>query len=130
MKNRWSQMALLMTLGTLPLGTRAMASEFPSGSLFEVRSISGREMTLKFAEDSLTTAVKSATVCVQPPSPVVSVKLWMPDMGHGTSPTALGSEVSGCTPIHRINFLMGGLWELKVNFADGDSGVFMFDVSE
>jgi hypothetical protein len=92
-------------------------------------SVAGRELTLSFSQDTVTAAVKNATLCGSPQGQVTLAKLWMPDMGHGSSPTNLIPQNGNCTRIERLNFLMSGTWELRISFADGDSGVFTFDVA-
>ena len=92
-------------------------------------SVAGRQLTLSFSQDTVTSAVKTATFCGTPQGQVTLAKLWMPDMGHGSSPTSLTVQNANCTRIDRMNFLMPGTWELRISFADGDSGVFTIDVA-
>lgn len=56
------------------------------------------------------------------------VVLWMPSMGHGSSPTeihpvldASGKAIAGSYDVTNINFIMGGAWDVNVtlHFADG-----------
>ena len=51
----------------------------------------------------------------------VSVKLFMPSMGHGSSPTKTekvidenGEELAGVYRVRKVNSLMAGDWELRV----------------
>ncbi len=60
----------------------------------------------------------------------VFVKLWMPDMGHGSSPvtTAQAVEVNGSlkTGVFRstgVFFIMGGKWEIIVQLKDSSGAV-------
>jgi hypothetical protein len=100
------------------------------GLLLSAESGAGRQMTLSFAEDEVTAAVQTAVLCAEPAAAITTAKLWMPDMGHGSSPTALVRQDDACTRVERLNFLMPGLWELRVGFADGDAGTFSFSVSQ
>lgn len=74
----------------------------------------------------------------QNPSGVVLVKLWMPDMGHGSSPTkvdpsknANGDVVTGSFDVTNVNFIMGGLWEVRIRLkaADGSEEVRQIEVN-
>ncbi len=60
----------------------------------------------------------------------VFVKLWMPDMGHGSSPVttsqAVESNGSPKTGVYRASsvfFIMGGKWEIIVELRDASGGV-------
>jgi hypothetical protein len=55
----------------------------------------------------------------------VAVKLWMPDMGHGSSPVkvvrpwnASGSPEPGLYRAEEVHFVMPGAWEIRVIFKD------------
>jgi len=56
----------------------------------------------------------------------LTMKLWMPDMGHGSSPTtverlldASGQIVPGSYRIKGIYFIMPGLWEMIFEIQEG-----------
>jgi hypothetical protein len=60
------------------------------------------------------------------PGKTVSVKLWMPDMGHGSSPVKItaaldanGAPVPGRYHATEVYFVMGGTWEIWVQLRDG-----------
>ena len=64
------------------------------------------------------------------PSHAVGVKLWMPDMGHGSSPVAVaqavdqaGVAVPGVFKATNIYFIMPGAWEVHVQLKDGTTVV-------
>lgn len=68
----------------------------------------------------------------QPTEPKGKVKviLWMPDMGHGSSPTEIqpvlddsGLPVTGAYDVSAIYFVMGGLWQVKVQLTTPDGQV-------
>ena len=99
------------------------------GVTLTASSAAGRELTLSFFQDVVTTSVKSAVVCSEPAAPIALAKLWMPDMGHGSSPTSLVRQEGPCTQVDRLNFLMPGVWELRITLDDGDVGVFTFNVT-
>ncbi len=120
--------AIFMVTGVATLGGGAQAST--AGLTLATKSVTGREMTLSFFQEEVTSSVTSATLCSQPPAEISQAKLWMPDMGHGSSPTTLIPQNSQCTRVERLDFLMPGLWELRVTLLDGDSGVFSFDVAD
>ncbi len=55
----------------------------------------------------------------------VAVKLWMPDMGHGSSPVkvvrplnASGTPETGLYRAEEVHFVMPGAWEIRVIFKD------------
>ena len=55
------------------------------------------------------------------------VSLWMPDMGHGSSPTQIqkmfdkdGRPLLGIYRISNIYFTMGGKWEVRLTLKNGD----------
>lgn len=55
----------------------------------------------------------------------VAVKLWMPDMGHGSSPVkvvrpmnASGIPETGLYRAEEVHFVMPGAWEIRVIFKD------------
>jgi hypothetical protein len=109
----------------------AIGAQGATGGLtFTANSAAGRSMTLNFSQDVVTSSVKSAVVCSEPAAELSLAKLWMPDMGHGSSPTTLVRQDDRCTRVDRLNFLMSGVWELRVTHNDGDTGVFTFDVVE
>jgi|GEM_PF-1438619 len=69
-----------------------------------------------------------ALVYSNPDAAKVFVKLWMPDMGHGSSPVttaqatqANGSPRTGFFRASQVFFVMGGKWEIIVQLKD-DSG--------
>jgi hypothetical protein len=53
---------------------------------------------------------------LEPPGPV-KVSLFMPAMGHGSSPTAIAKlgEEPGVYRVSNLYFTMGGDWEVRVN---------------
>lgn len=57
----------------------------------------------------------------------VEVVLWMPSMGHGSSPTqvervvdAAGAVVSSTLRVRNVYFIMGGDWEVRVTLKSAD----------
>jgi hypothetical protein len=60
------------------------------------------------------------------PGKTVFVKLWMPDMGHGSSPVkvspavdAAGAPIPGLYDATDVYFVMGGAWEIWVQLREG-----------
>lgn len=60
---------------------------------------------------------------IEAPGPV-KVTLWMPDHGHGSSPTRIQQEIgldgrplAGVYRVSRMYFTMGGLWEVRVSLS-------------
>ena len=61
----------------------------------------------------------------------VAVKLWMPDMGHGSSPVkvvrplnASGLPEAGLYRAEEVHFVMAGAWEIRVVFKDESGAPF------
>lgn len=50
----------------------------------------------------------------------LKVYLWMPDMGHGSSPTTIEKVAPGLYRISRLEFIMAGAWELRVELIGKD----------
>jgi hypothetical protein len=49
----------------------------------------------------------------------VVVKLWMPSMGHGSSPVTVTSNGGGIYTASRVFFVMPGEWEVRVQIKKG-----------
>lgn len=57
----------------------------------------------------------------------VDVSLWMPDMGHGSSPTTVekaldekGETIPGVYIVREVYFTMGGQWEVNVTLTNAE----------
>jgi hypothetical protein len=50
-----------------------------------------------------------------------SVILWMPSMGHGSSPVTISRLGAGIYDISRVYFIMDGEWQVRVQLKDGAS---------
>lgn len=99
-----------------------------SESIFETTSLNNRHMKLRFEASPVTRQARVASFCVEPAATVSAASLWMPEHGHGSSPTRLLPVREGCTLIERMSFVMGGSWEIRVRLSDDDSGVFSIGV--
>lgn len=49
--------------------------------------------------------------------------LWMPDMGHGSSPTRVAQGAPGQFSVSQVYFSMGGFWEIRLQLRQGASVV-------
>lgn len=49
----------------------------------------------------------------------LNVFIWMPSMGHGSSPVKLKKINDGEYEVSDVNFIMGGKWEVKFQLKDG-----------
>ena len=107
-------------------GAQAFAETFTASSQ------QGRILTLRFPTDDITSSTTTATFCLSDVNgtamALTSAKLWMPEHGHGSSPTSLTPMTSHCTEISNINFVMIGQWEIRIKLADFDTASFVFDV--
>ena len=50
-----------------------------------------------------------------------SIFLWMPSMGHGSSPITIKKISTGLYELTSIYFIMDGAWELKVQIKNGNA---------
>ena len=53
----------------------------------------------------------------------VGVKLWMPDMGHGSQKVKVAQTSSGVYDATEIMFVMGGIWEIQFQLKDASGNV-------
>jgi hypothetical protein len=114
---------LMIVLSTFGLfATRAAAAEF------SMSTRSGRTFTLEIAADQVTQVTKDFVICGDGVEALKKVKLWMPEHNHGSSAVQIGPVSEGCRLVTRVNFTMPGLWEVRVELSDGDSGAFTLDV--
>lgn len=47
--------------------------------------------------------------------------LWMPDMGHGSSPITINKIGTGLYDLGQIYFIMDGLWQLRIQLLNGST---------
>ncbi|MBO9667733.1 MAG: FixH family protein [Bdellovibrio sp.] len=73
------------------------------------------EFILKFWNKSSGT---KAGPFVDPPQ-TLSVILWMPSMGHGSSPVTIEKIEDGTYRVRRVYFIMPGDWEIRTFLKDG-----------
>ncbi|NDE15420.1 hypothetical protein EBZ80_10870 [bacterium] len=104
------------------------ASSAAFGATFTATSRGGDSWTLSFNEDTITTSTSEAIFCNARQAMIIRADLWMPSMGHGSSPVALFPQASGCTAIRNLNFMMRGDWDVRVWLNNNDSGVFSIEV--
>lgn len=72
--------------------------------------------------------VGAARICGDDAQSITLAKLFMPHHGHGSAPTELSRTSAGCLWVANVDFIMGGLWEIRIKFEDGDTGVFHVEV--
>lgn len=119
MKTIWLTIAL-STLGLFASG--AMAAEF------SMATRGGKAFSMETAAEQVTQRTNDFVICGEGIESLAKVKLWMPEHNHGSSAVQIGSVSEGCRLITRVNFTMPGLWEVRVELSDGDSGAFALDV--
>ena len=88
----------------------------------------GDSLTLTFEDDVISTSTTEAIFCNSRQAMVMKAELWMPSMGHGSSPVSLFPQGNGCTAIRNMNFMMRGNWDVRVWLNNNDSGTFAFQV--
>lgn len=84
-------------------------------------------------------------ICVNYASDVSKVDLFMPDMGHGSSPPVVSkldeipkgfkipsTQASdyGCFNISKIEMFMPGIWQVRVFYKSHSEGIFTVDVKK
>ena len=70
-------------------------------------------------ENSMTIQFFDAkTLTPTEPSTSLKVALFMPDMGHGSSPTLITKNAPGVITVSKIFFIMAGAWEVHVNVGE------------
>lgn len=112
----------VMTLGSRPsLGaeTCQCVPQSPEFSLVKGSSPVNGPFELLFDQKVGARGVYQGSLCTSPSQEVAQIKLWMPDMGHGSSPTALEVVNDRCIRVTKINFMMAGLWEIRLVYKDG-----------
>jgi hypothetical protein len=57
------------------------------------------------------------------PANTLSVILWMPSMGHGSSPVKIDKIETGVYRVHRVYFIMPGDWEVRIFLKNGTTTV-------
>ena len=51
----------------------------------------------------------------------LEVTLWMPSMGHGSSPVTVEKLAPGQYRVTRVFFIMGGTWEIQLKHKNGNT---------
>jgi hypothetical protein len=88
----------------------------------------GRLFTLTQVQDQWTRSVREARLCSDEVVTFTAFKLWMPDHGHGSTPTKILPETDLCVKVEKINFVMLGHWEIQISTEDGDKAVFNVEI--
>lgn len=63
--------------------------------------------------------VKKNNIAADLPEPV-KIFLWMPTMGHGSSPITVKKIGTGLYDLSQIYFIMDGFWQLRVQLRNGN----------
>ncbi|MEK2688405.1 FixH family protein [Bdellovibrio sp. GT3] len=83
------------------------------------------EFILKFW--SKTDSVSAGTLV--DPENTLSAILWMPSMGHGSSPVTIEKIETGVYRIRRVYFIMPGDWEVRIYLKNGTTVIDQATVS-
>jgi hypothetical protein len=51
--------------------------------------------------------------------PGFSIFLWMPSMGHGSSPVTISRLGAGIYEVTKVYFIMDGEWQIRIQLKDG-----------
>jgi hypothetical protein len=112
----------LMILSPVLFAGPIMAAEF------SMLTRGGKGFTLETAADQVTQKTSEFVICGEGVEGIKKVKLWMPEHGHGSSAVQVAPASEGCRVVSKVNFTMRGLWEVRIELTDGDSGAFELDV--
>ena len=112
----------------LSFASLALTSTSALAATVTAVSHGGDSLTLTFEDDVILTSTTEAIFCNSRQAMVMKAELWMPSMGHGSSPVSLFPQGSGCTAIRNMNFMMRGNWDVRVWLNNNDSGTFAFHV--
>jgi hypothetical protein len=96
-------------------------SEKTQGSNICVSGSNNSKALLHFHSDKITEESKIAVFCSSSQSPLNSVELWMPSMGHGSSPVKLSPTKNSCVEISEMEFFMPGDWEVRTSLQNGET---------
>jgi hypothetical protein len=142
MKRNWilvGSLFLFLSCGRIPIFNHLNAEDLrPAGTLESaVCSVKLSKVGLCFGMEWIEIATEerkgsfrirfaTETGVAVDPSHQVFVKLWMPSMGHGSSPvtvtqekTSAGKVIPGSYLATDVFFVMGGAWEIWVQLKDG-----------
>jgi hypothetical protein len=100
----------------------------PDATLLSGNSATWGPFEMLFDQKVAGRGVYLASLCATPAQEITQVKLWMPDMGHGSSPTTLELANGGCTRVSKVNFMMPGLWEIHLIYRDGSMALTSIEV--
>ena len=81
----------------------------------------GTTVAITFPSPSVSSSTTTATVCVDSDRAIEEVAPWMPDMGHGTSPTRVTRLSPTCHAVEDLDLFMPGPWEFRVRLASGET---------
>lgn len=90
----------------------------------------GTRGALSFSTDCVTVTTSTSLFCANTSGLAKKADLWMPEMGHGSSPTRLSEAADGCTKIDEMDFFMAGKWEVRVTSSQNELFVFPINVCE
>lgn len=91
----------------------------------------GTVASLRFPSGPLTSATSEALICSNEISPLQEAILWMPDMGHGSSPTVVAAgQNRHCSVVSGVDFFMPGLWEVRSRLDSGEMLTFAVHVKD
>ncbi len=113
---------MILWFGAVALAGAAWAANYTT------TTPAGRAFTMDVTAERITGATKEVTICGDRVDLIKRVKLWMPEHGHGSSPTQFAEISEGCRVVSKVNFTMPGEWEVRVELTDGDVGVFLVEV--
>jgi hypothetical protein len=117
-----AQLGFVFGLGTANLALFAQTSEVRG------TSASGRQLVFTTGQEGFNRNTRLAQLCSDRSGDFAKVKLWMPEHGHGSSPTTLAKINDRCTTVDRLNFVMSGKWDFQISLTDGDTATLSVNI--
>ena len=98
--------------------------------VFTATSSEGTFGTIQFEQFPLDTKTDSFLFCSNSLTPPKEAQLWMPDMGHGSSPTQITSHSEICSEVSAVDFFMPGNWEIRTELENGEKFAFALAIKD
>ena len=101
----------------------------PDESVVYTLERSQLDLSLLLPSSPIQTNLDRGYICHNASITLTSALLWMPGRALRSADPTLITLSSTCTRVEGIHFLQPGLWQLRVQSAEGEQGIFYFGVS-
>jgi hypothetical protein len=109
-------------------GFLVTASNFVSAAEYTTVSKDGKNLTFTISNESISRSTTQGTLCSDLDATFKKFKLWMTVHNHGSTSTKLSATSSKCATVEKINFVMSGTWDIKIEMEDEDSAVLSVNI--